>query len=118
MNMAGSSCHVGTEKASKAVEVRMKALKRPPRLMIMNVHDEDAAQLVRRHLRVAKKRLGVGVQTVWCNPADLGVLERSLQGIKVVTTTYCPPGYFQLGQEGEEKDDGGARDAPGDDQRS
>jgi len=77
-----------------------------PRLMIINLNGEDAAHLVRRYLPVAAVKLGFEVDAVWCNQTDVRGLQRSLTGIKVIATTYCPAGYFQLGkwQKGGDKE--------------
>lgn len=77
-----------------------------PRLMIVNLNGEDPAELVWRYLPVARAKLGFDVDAVWCNQADFEGLRRSLTGITVMASGYCPPGYFQLGkwQKGGDKE--------------
>lgn len=76
----------------------MKSKDLLPRLMIINLDEEDPTQLVRRYLDVATAKLGFELDTVWCSQAEFEELRESLTGIKVIATSYCPPGYFQLGK--------------------
>jgi len=69
-----------------------------PRLMIINLNGEDPARLVQRYLPVARARLGFDVDTVWCSREDLDTLRKSLDGIEVLASRYCPPGSYQLGK--------------------
>lgn len=72
--------------------------KKLPRLMVVNFDGEEPVQIVRRYLAVATAKLGFEVDAVWCNEADFERLRKSLTGIKIIATSYCPPAYLQLGK--------------------